>query len=78
MVAHRAKITTANGDFIFGVRGALGVMPVAPAVQDEDISIEFLDKRGIRRRYAFRTFSEFFHVIRDASVPVEWRDTGHE
>ena len=78
MVAHRAKIITANGDFVFGVRGALGVTPVTPAVQDEDISIEFLDNRGIRRRYAFRTFSEFFHVIRDAAVPVDGRGAGHE
>ncbi len=78
MVAHRAKVITENGDFVFGVRGAVGVSPLTPAVQEEDISIEFLDKRGIRRRYAFRTFSEFFHVIRDASVPVEGRDTGHE
>lgn len=78
MIAHRAKIITENGDFVFGVRGALGVSLLIPAAQEEDVSIEFLDRRGIRRRYAFRTFSEFFHVIRDAAVPVEERDANDE
>jgi len=70
---HRAKITSEHGDFIFGIRGVLGASPLTPAAQDEDISIEFLDRRGIRRRYAFRTFSEFVHAIRDSAVPVDGR-----
>lgn len=75
---HRAKIVTEHGDFIFGVRDALGASPLMPVAQDEDVSIEFLDPRGIRRRYAFRTFSEFFHAIRDSAVPVDGRDATHE
>ena len=46
--------------------------------QEEDFLIEFLDRRGVLRRYVFRTFSEFFHVIRDAAVPVDGRGAGHE
>lgn len=76
MATHRARITTKAGDFVFGVRDALGVSPLAPVAQDEDVLIEFLDRRGVLRRYVFRTFSEFFHVIRDAAVPVDRR--GHE
>ncbi len=75
---HRAKIVTEHGDFVVGVRGALGASPLTPTAQDEDVSIEFLDQRGIRRRYVFRTFAEFFHAIRDSAVPVDGRDAGHE
>lgn len=78
MATHRARITTTAGDFVFGVRDALGVCPLAPVAQEEDFLIEFIDRRGVLRRYVFRTFSEFFHVIRDAAVPVDRRDTGHE
>lgn len=78
VATHRAKITTTAGDFVFGVRDALGVSPLAPVAQEEDFLIEFLDRRGVLRRYVFRTFSEFFHVIRDAAVPVDGRGAGHE
>lgn len=36
------------------------------------------DPQGIRRRYVFRTFADFFHAIRDSAVPVDGRDAGHE
>ncbi len=75
---HRAKIVTKDGIFVFGVRDALGASPLTPSAQDEDVSIEFLDGRGMRRRYAFRTFSEFFHAIRDSAVPVDGMAPTHE
>ena len=78
VATHRAKITTAAVDFVFGMRDALGDPPLAPVAQEEDFLIEFVDRRGVLRRYVFRTFSEFFHVIRDAAVPVDGRDAGHE
>jgi hypothetical protein len=74
MVGQRAKIITETGDFLIGVRGALGVTPLAPATQDEDVRIEFLDRQGLRCRYAFGTFSEFFHMIGEAAVPVIGQD----
>lgn len=75
---HRAKIVTKDGIFVFGVRDALGASPLTPSAQDEDVSIEFLDGQGMRRRYAFRTFSEFFHAIRDSAVPVDGMAPTHE
>lgn len=74
MIGQRAKIITEAGDFMIGVRGALGVSPLTPAAQEEDVRIEFLDRRGIRCRYAFGTFSEFFHMIEEAAVQVDERD----
>ena len=70
------KFSTEHGGFVFGLRGTLGTSPLTPAAQDEDVSIEFLDSRGIRRRYVFRTFSKFFHAIRDSAVQVEGESRG--
>ena len=74
MTGQRAKIITEAGDFVIGVRGGLGVAPLAPSIQDEDVRIEFRDRRGIRCRYAFGTFAEFFHAIAQAAVPVDEAD----
>lgn len=74
MQGHRAKIITETGDFVFGVQGALGVSPLPPAVQDEAVRIEFLDRQGIRCRYAFGTFAEFFRTIEEAAVRVDEGD----
>jgi hypothetical protein len=74
MSTHRTKIHTEAGDFVIGVRGALEVSLLTPVAQEEAVRIQFLDSGGLRRRYAFRTFSEFFHMIEDAATQVDGRD----
>lgn len=76
MLGHRAKIITETGDFVFGVQGALGVSPLPPEIQDEAVRIEFFDRQGIRCRYAFSTFAEFFRTIEEAAVRVSKQDAG--
>lgn len=76
MLGHRAKIITEAGDFVFGVQGALGVSPLPPDVQDEAVRIEFLDRQGIRCRYVFGTFAEFFRTLEEAAVRVDEQNAG--
>jgi hypothetical protein len=76
MLGHRAKIITETGDFVFGVQGALGVSPLPPAVQDEAVRIEFLDRQGVRCRYVFGTSAEFFRTIEEAAVRVDEQNAG--